>query len=83
MRVTAPFQQAERRHDADDGRQRHHAERETDERLPYELPTWRAITETHTVGELHAARYQDEANEQGDHPDPLTNAVKGEIEMRM
>ena len=78
-----PVQQPEPRHDRHDGRHADHAESHALEHLPDEQRAWQRVADTLFVGQPHAACDQDEADDQRQHPDAFTHAVKLDIEVRV
>ena len=82
-RVGAPFEQAERRHDADHGEHGQDSEREREAHLPHERAPGQPVSEARAVAEPEMPRERHESEEQRQHADALADAVEGKTEMRV
>ncbi len=81
--AVGPPEEAERRHDCDDGEHGDRAYRERQQHLMHETPPGQRVPEALLVGETGAFGHEHESDQQRQHTDALAQAVKWKIEMRM
>ncbi len=81
VEASRPVQQPSARHDSHNGRHADHPEDERGQHFPDEQRAGQRVADTLLVGQPNAACDQDEADDERQHPDALTDAVEREIEV--